>query len=204
MLGNHDNPRVASRVGAQQARVAAVLLLTLRGTPTLYYGDEIGMTDGRIPPDQIRDPAELRQPGRGQGRDPERTPMQWDSSLANAGFTNGQPWLPVGTMTSVREQDSDASSMLSLCRRLLALRRGYAALVQGAIENVVAHGDVLTYERCHGDQRLLIALNLGGADATVYAHGGVVLLSTFAGRDGRALEDGANRLGAGEAIVAAV
>ncbi|MFP3534616.1 alpha-amylase family glycosyl hydrolase, partial [Burkholderia sp. SIMBA_042] len=59
VLGNHDNPRVASRLGAAQARVAAVLLLTLRGTPTLYYGDEIGMTDSAIAPEQVRDPAEL-------------------------------------------------------------------------------------------------------------------------------------------------
>ena len=204
VLGNHDNPRVASRIGTVQARVAAVLLLTLRGTPTLYYGDEIGMTDGRIAPDEIRDPAGLRQPGLGQGRDPERTPMQWDSSLPNGGFTNARPWLPVGTNTSVREEEGDASSMLSLCRRLLALRRRHAALVEGTIEHVAAYGDVLTYERRYGDRRLLIALNMGGEDATVQADRGIVLLSTFAGRDGRALESGVDRLAAGEALVAAV
>ena len=202
VLGNHDNPRVASRIGAQQARVAAVLLLTLRGTPTLYYGDEIGMTDGRIPPDAIRDPAELRQPGIGQGRDPERTPMQWDGSLPNGGFTTGRPWLPVGTTTSVRAQEGDASSLLSLYRRLLELRRSHAALVRGTIANVAAQGDVLTYERCLGDERLLIALNMGREDATVSAHGGVVLLSTLAGRDGQPLQEGVNRLSAGEAFVA--
>jgi alpha-glucosidase len=204
VLGNHDNPRVASRVGTVQARVAAVLLLTLRGTPTLYYGDEIGMTDGHIASDEIRDPAELRQPGLGQGRDPERTPMQWDSSLPNGGFTNGRPWLPIGTTTSVHEQDRDASSMLSLYRRLLTLRRGNAALVAGTIENVAAHGDVLTYERRYDGQRLLIALNMGGENATVHSHAGVVLLSTLAERDGQALEEGVNRLSAGEAVVAAV
>jgi alpha-glucosidase len=204
VLGNHDNPRVASRVGTVQARVAAVLLLTLRGTPTLYYGDEIGMTDGHIASDEIRDPAELRQPGLGQGRDPERTPMQWDSSLPNGGFTNGRPWLPIGTTTSVHEQDRDASSMLSLYRRLLTLRRGNAALVAGTIENVAAHGDVLTYERRYDGQRLLIALNMGGENATVHSHAGVVLLSTLAERDGQALEEGVNRLSAGEALVAMV
>ena len=203
VLGNHDNPRVASRVGAVQARVAAVLLLTLRGTPTLYYGDEIGMTNGHIARDEIRDPAELRQPGVGQGRDPERTPMQWDSARSNSGFTNGRPWLPVSATTSVREQEDDASSMLSLCRRLLGLRRGHAALVQGSIENVAAHGNVLTYERRFGDRRLLIALNMGREDATVQTREGVVLLSTLAGRDGRALDEGGNCLAAGEAIVAA-
>ncbi|SEJ44933.1 alpha-amylase family glycosyl hydrolase [Paraburkholderia diazotrophica] len=202
VLGNHDNPRVASRVGTAQARVAAVLLLTLRGTPTLYYGDEIGMTDGAIGPDEIQDPAERRQPGIGQGRDPERTPMQWDSSLPNAAFTSGKPWLPIATTTSVRDQDSDASSVLSLYRRLLILRRNNAALVQGTIEHVAANGDVLTYERRYHDQRLFIALNMGVEEATVQTGAGVVLLSTLADRDGEVLVEGANRLAAGEALIA--
>jgi alpha-glucosidase len=79
VLGNHDRPRIATRVGPEQAKVAAVLLLTLRGTPTLYYGDEIGVADVPIPPDQIRDPWALREPGIGAGRDAVRTPMQWGS-----------------------------------------------------------------------------------------------------------------------------
>ena len=80
VLGNHDQPRIASRVGAAQARVAAMLLLTLRGTPTLYYGDELGMHDVTIPPERVQDPFEKNVPGLGLGRDPERTPMQWDGS----------------------------------------------------------------------------------------------------------------------------
>ncbi len=90
VLGNHDQKRLASRVGAAQARVAAVLLLTLRGTPTLYYGDELGMPDAHIAPDQVVDPAEKNQPGIGQGRDPERSPMLWTAE-ANAGFTAPAP-----------------------------------------------------------------------------------------------------------------
>ena len=77
VLGNHDRPRMATRVGTAQARVAAMLLLTLRGTPTLYMGDELGMIDTPIPAEAVRDPAELREPGKGQGRDPERTPFPW-------------------------------------------------------------------------------------------------------------------------------
>jgi len=204
VLGNHDNPRVASRVGEVQARVAAVLLLTLRGTPTLYYGDEIGMTDGEIPPDQVQDPAEIRQPGIGQGRDPERTPMQWDAALPGAGFTNGRSWLPISTDTSVRAQDGDPSSMLSLYRRLLELRRSNAALVQGAIENVAASGDVLTFERHYRGQRLFIALNMGAADAVMQPRSGVVLLSTLAGREGQALPESGYRLAGSEAIIAAI
>ena len=69
VLGNHDRPRVATRVGVAQARIAAMLLLTLRGTPTLYYGDEIGMPHVPIPQNRIRDPFELRVPGKGVGRD---------------------------------------------------------------------------------------------------------------------------------------
>jgi hypothetical protein len=94
VLGNHDRPRVAAKRGQAQARVAAMLLLTLRGTPTLYYGDELGLSDVAIPPAQVQDPRELREPGLGLGRDPVRTPMPWDGSR-NAGFTTGRPWLPL-------------------------------------------------------------------------------------------------------------
>jgi len=86
VLGNHDRQRIASRVGIDQARVAAMLLLTLRGTPTLYYGDEIGMSQTDIRPDQVRDPWEKNLPGLGLGRDGCRTPMQWDSTQ-QAGFS---------------------------------------------------------------------------------------------------------------------
>jgi alpha-glucosidase len=90
VLGNHDRSRVASRLGDAQARIAAMLLLTLRGTPTLYQGDEIGMVDVTIPPERIQDPWERRVPGLGLGRDPVRTPMQWDES-AYAGFSKCEP-----------------------------------------------------------------------------------------------------------------
>ena len=90
VLSNHDRMRIASRAGPYQARVAAMLLLTLRGTPTMYYGDEIGMQQVSIPSGTARDPWEKREPG--LGRDPPRTPMQWDES-PNAGFTNGALWL---------------------------------------------------------------------------------------------------------------
>src|SRR3954453_3090027 len=87
VLGNHDRPRVASRVGSAQARVAAMLLLTLRGTPTIYYGDEIGMPQVPIPPDRIQDPLEKNVPGIGVGRDGARTPMQWEAR-EHAGFSS--------------------------------------------------------------------------------------------------------------------
>jgi alpha-glucosidase len=181
VLGNHDRHRIASRVGPAQARVAAVLLLTLRGTPTLYYGDEIGMTDVPIPPDRVQDPFERNVPGLGLGRDPERTPMQW-SAAPNAGFTSGTPWLPVAAdyrETNVEAQRRDPASMLALHRRLLALRRAEPALSLGACAPVDAAGDVLAYVREHEGSCFLIALNLGPAPASLAWDGdGEVVLST--------------------------
>ena len=126
VLGNHDRSRIASRLGPAQARVAAVLLLTLRGTPTLYYGDELGLPDVPIPPERVQDPYELNSPGLGVGRDPARTPMPW-SAAPNGGFCppGVEPWLPLGDVAGldVEAQRRDPRSMLSLYRALLALRR---------------------------------------------------------------------------------
>jgi alpha-glucosidase len=184
VLGNHDRHRVASRVGPAQARVAALLLLTLRGTPTIYYGDEIGMYDVQIPPDRVQDPWEKNLPGRGLGRDPERTPMQWSAEPA-AGFTTGEPWLPVAddyASNNVLAQRSDPASMLTLHRALLELRRREPALHVGGWSPVDADGTVLAYLRSHGDTRFLVALNLGGAPASLDLDGsGSVALSTLAG-----------------------
>jgi alpha-glucosidase len=178
VLGNHDRPRIASRVGADQARVAAVLLLTLRGTPTIYNGEEIGMVDVPIPPDEVRDPAELREPGRGLGRDPERTPILWDATLPGHGFTTGRPWLRFGETADVAAQASDPTSMLSLYRQLIALRRANPALVEGAISDVRADGEVLSFKRQASDQRLAVFLNLGTAKCQIRPGDGTILLST--------------------------
>jgi alpha-glucosidase len=160
VLGNHDQPRIASRVGLAQARVAAILLLTLRGTPTLYYGDEIGMRNGVIAPEEFQDPQ-----GKNVGisRDPQRTPMQW-SSASGAGFTTGRPWLPLGVNyaeQNVAQQRSDPTSMLSLYRRLIALRRTEPALSVGTYTPAIADGDLLAYIREAQGKRFLIVLNLG-------------------------------------------
>jgi len=101
VLGNHDRSRVASRVGRAQARVAAMLLLTLRGTPTIYQGEELGMVDTPIPPHLVQDPLERNVPGFNLGRDPVRTPMPW-SPEPHGGFTAGQPWLPLGADAGVK------------------------------------------------------------------------------------------------------
>ncbi|WP_380875912.1 oligo-1,6-glucosidase [Sphingomonas sp. DBB INV C78] len=169
VIGSHDAPRIAARLGEAQARVAAMLLLTLRGTPTLYQGDEIGIGEVVIPPDRVRDPSELREPGLGLGRDRSRTPMPWDASRF-AGFSAVEPWLPLNPdwrTRNVAAQEEDPQSMLSLYRELLALRRTQVALAIGIIELLDADTDVLAYERRHGSERCLIMLNLSGSERSL-------------------------------------
>ena len=191
VLGNHDQHRIAARIGLAQARVAAMLLLTLRGTPTLYYGDEIGMHDVPIPPDRVHDPYEKSQPGLGLGRDPQRSPMQWDASPA-AGFTTGDPWLPVADDFRARNVDAltrDSGSILTFYKRLIEVRHARRALNVGAYRRVVCDAHTLAYERTHGQERLLVALNLAEEDAAVPLEGyeGRILLSTHLDREGESI-----------------
>jgi alpha-glucosidase len=140
-----------------------MLLLTLRGTPTMYYGDELGMQDVTIPPERVQDPFEKNVPGIGVGRDPARTPMQWSASR-HAGFSAAEPWLPVAedhARFNVATEDADPASMLTLYRRLIALRRKEPALITGSYMSVAAEDGALAYIRQLGDRRLLVALNLG-------------------------------------------
>ncbi|HET7459197.1 MAG TPA: alpha-amylase family glycosyl hydrolase [Gemmatimonadaceae bacterium] len=169
VMGNHDNSRLATRVGPAAARAAAVMLLTLNGTPTIYYGDELGMQDVKIPADQVQDPSEKNQPGLGLGRDPERTPMQW-SSGAGAGFTtSARPWLPIapdaGTV-NVAAARADAGSTLALYHRVLALRRAEPALNRGTLRLLPSQGDVVAYVRERGASRFLVVVNLAATPAT--------------------------------------
>lgn len=188
VLGNHDSPRIASRVGLPQARVAAMLLLTLRGTPTLYYGDELGMVNVPIAAKRVRDPLERNVPGGGLGRDPSRTPMQWDGSL-QGGFTVGDPWLPISddfAAVNVQSEGDDAESMLSLYRRLLLLRRAHPALSVGEYEAVAATSDLLAYLRRAQGECILVALNLGSKPYSLFieslASTGQILFSTYMDR----------------------
>src|ERR1700722_17090279 len=190
VLGNHDRPRVASRVGEPQARIAAMLLLTLRGTPTLYYGDEIGMRQVAISPDQVSDPFEKNVPGIGVGRDGCRTPMQWDAS-SYAGFSTSTPWLPLSddfTHENVINLQADTRSILNLYKALIGLRRKLPQLISGDYVPIAAKGELLLYRRQSTDRSVLIALNLGGDPVSVEVKAmslvGEILISTFMDREG--------------------
>ena len=169
VLSSHDAPRHRTRFddardGDARARLAALMLLTLRGTPFLYYGEEIGMRDGVIPADRVCDPVGKRFPG--LGRDPARTPMQWNG-VPGAGFTTAEPWLPVagGLMeVNVDRQRNDPSSLLSFYRRLIWYRKQSPALLHGTYRPIESPRDTFAYLREHGRQRLLVALNFSAGD----------------------------------------
>ena len=162
VLGSHDAPRIAGRIGEAQARVAMMLLLTLRGTPTLYQGDELAIGNVPISVDRIRDPQHFRQPHLDIGRDRSRTPMPWAAS-AHAGFSSADPWLPLNPdwkTRNVSAQDADPDSMLSLTRGLLDLRKTTAALTIGDMHLLDAPDGMIAFERTHSGVTRMILLNL--------------------------------------------
>ena len=208
VLGNHDTHRVASRIGRSQARVAMMMMLTLRGTPINYYGDELGMEDGDVPPDKIVDPWEIQSPGLGLGRDPERTPMQWDNS-PNAGFSpaNVEPWLPVADnykTVNVEDAQKRPDSFLSFTQQLIALRRQSPALNQGSYQSLDTPPGLFAYRREHGDGQRTIILNFTGDPISWNLPGDVqttaVLLSTHPTNSAQ-IENGRLLLKANEAII---
>ena len=172
VLGNHDESRIASRIGPAAARSAMLLLLTLRGTPTVYYGDELGMEDVPVPPELAQDPWGKNVPGLGLGRDPERAPMPWDRS-SNAGFTRPgvRPWLPIppdAATRNVEAQTASPDSMLALTRSLLAIRRAHPALQRGSYRVVPdIPAGVFAYQRELGRDRVLALVNFESSPAHV-------------------------------------
>lgn len=200
VLGNHDQHRLATRIGADQARVGNMLLLTLRGTPTCYYSDELGMQDVPIPPEKIQDPPAINQPEIAHlvGRDPERTPMQWDDS-PNAGFAApdvNDLWLPVASNyeeVNVANQLNDPKSFLNYFRKLLAFRKSSPALKWGNYRSLnsgsaEAQKNCFVYERKAHDQRLVIVLNFSSQEQELKlpeSGMGKIVLSTNLDRDGQ-------------------
>jgi alpha-glucosidase len=181
MGSNHDLGRFPSRWcggDERKIRLALLVLATLPGTTVLYYGDEIGMTDVDVPPALRRDHATLDLEG-GADRDRARTPMPWDGS-PGGGFTGPgvTPWLPMADppVSSVADQRDEPESMLSLCRRLLALRRAELGRGLADFENLVVTDGVWAYRT----GPLVVAANFTDQPADMPAEAGEVLLTTSA------------------------
>jgi alpha-glucosidase len=178
---NHDAGRFPTRWcgdDEQKVRAAIVMLLTLRGTPILYYGDEIGMAEVAVPRERIEDPVGIRGWPEEQGRDRGRTPMQW-TDAPTGGFTRPgvEPWLPVGDVSScnVAGQHDDPGSVLSLTRDLIALRRVTEDLAAGGYATIAAPDGVWAWRRGSGT---VVALNHTGSVVEMPVGDGVVLLSS--------------------------
>jgi len=190
-ISTHDLPRFVDRWcggSLQRARCALVMLLTLRGTPVLYYGDELGMADLPVPPEQRRDPVGTGAYDAGDGRDPCRTPMPW-SAGPGGGFTTpgAEPWLPLSAQVgvTVEEQRDDPDSMLVLTRDLIALRRSEPDLTSGGYRPLPAPDGLWAFSR---GERFVVVLNLSDAGGAVdVGRSGRIRLATRRERDGEAV-----------------
>lgn len=203
VIGGHDKQRISGKIGQAQMRVLAMLLMTLRGTPFFYMGDEIGRERVPIPPDRIHDPFEKLVPGYGLCRDPERAPMRWDDS-PTGGFTSGRPWLPLEPDGSrnVGQQRRDERSVLQLFRALIALRREHPCLRYGDCVPVRSHDDVLAFKRVLDRTTLLVALNISAEPRNWDWEGvGRVLLSTHLDRPPQSLPDARILLRGNEGVI---
>lgn len=204
-FSNHDQTRIVNRFGREQARLIAMLQLTMPGMPTIYYGDEIGMEDGVILPEQIKDPS-ARDNEMG-GRDPERTPMQW-SVDSNAGFSDADmTWLPVAESYktyNVLDEQRNSDSFFSLYKKLLDLRSSDATFGRGEVLEVKAAKDseLLAYERASKSSRYRIILNFADAPRTAYvSYTGKIMLATHPDHTPHVNEHGEVTLGPFEGII---
>ncbi len=182
VLGNHDSPRLATRIGRPAALTAAMLLLTLPGMPTIYYGDELAMIDEPIPQNKIKDQFELNQPRRGLGRDPERTPMLWNNH-AYSGFSTVEPWLPVESDYATYNADAqskDHGSSLQLYRNLIKLRGQSDAWQSGSYQSLMIDSHVLCFIRQSSDEKFIVSLNFSEEEIKLHHSvlSGTVILST--------------------------
>jgi alpha-glucosidase len=181
LLGDHDFPRIASRVGPGRVRLLHMLLLTLRGTPTWYYGDELGLPNAVVPASKVTMPDPQAALGTGLDRLPIRSPMQW-SPGPNAGFSEAEPWLPLASddpAMTVQVQGGDPDSVLNLFRSLVRLRKETLALAVGTYRTLPAPEGVFSFERYHPDGTVRVHLNFGSAPRTLeIVDGPSVLLST--------------------------
>jgi alpha-glucosidase len=205
VIGGHDKHRVASKLGQAQARILAMLLMTIRGTPFLFAGDEIGSEQVPIPAEQVRDPFEKLVKGFDLGRDPERAPLRWDDTEAG-GFTTGEPWLPLSgdRARNIEAQQRDGKSLLNLYRELIALRRREPCLLHGEYRPRRAQNDVFSFERRLGETEILVGLNLSGEPRLFEWQGnGLIMLSSGLDR-GPGKVDGPIHLKPNEGVIVKV
>src|SRR6185312_8239977 len=206
-FANHDEPRFISRNnadgrGRERAAAAAIMLLGLRGTPFLYYGEEIGMINGEIPEDRLRDPARFRT----RGRDPERTPMQWDGN-AGRGFSEAEPWLPYGPDDiSVASQAGDPGSLLELHRRAIWRRKLEPALLRGSYNELDGMPmGVFAFERqAPGARPVTVVVNTSTEPRTVplAGHRDSVLVATDPSVEGSAVRGSVTLAALGALMIA--
>ena len=191
-LANHDRSRFISRhnedgLGAERARASVVMLMGLRSTPFVYYGEEIGMEDVDVPESRLQDPARIHT----IGRDPERTPMQWDSSPGR-GFSAAEPWLPFGPAEiNVVDQDDAPDSLLSLYRRAIWLRKGEESLLSGNYHELETSSEIFAFTRqAPGYAGVLVAVNTSTENARLTLPEGfsTVVLATDREAEGRFVE----------------
>ena len=177
VLSNHDNPRHRTRYGSEaRARAAALLLLTLRGTPFLYAGEELGLEDAVIPPERRVDPG---------GRDGCRAPIPWDGSPAHGWAGGPDAWLPwppgADEGVNVADERADEESVMWLYRRLLALRKGSPALRSGSFRWLESPEGSLVFVREQGDDRRIVAVNFSGEPVVAHLPEGAWAVQVAAG-----------------------
>ncbi|KIT18181.1 alpha-glucosidase [Jannaschia aquimarina] len=172
-LSNHDVTRHVTRWNLDEhgAKCFATMVHALRGSVCLYQGEELGLSEARLAYEDLRDPYGIRFWPEFVGRDGCRTPMVWESDNINGGFSGGKPWLPVAPEhlgNSVRSQENRPGAMLHHYRAVIAMRRNWKVLQEGAQDDLEAHGDVLTFTRRLESDRIFCAFNLGGDYVTVH------------------------------------
>ena len=181
-LTNHDSPRGLSRWAAPEhrqafARMTMLLLMSLRGNPFLYYGEELGLTQVDVPFEELKDPEAIANWPLTLSRDGARTPMAWEEKSPHLGFSEEKPWMRTGAdhaVLAVDRQDADPDSLLNLTRRLVAWRKADPALRLGRLERIEADGDLLSFERWHENRRIRLVFNFGTGSHALDAEGTVL------------------------------
>ncbi len=170
VLGNHDQPRIASKLGDKSARAAGLLQLTLRGTPFIYYGEELGLKNIEVPVEKVRDPMALNMKDLAFGRDPERGPMQWNNKEF-AGFSSSEPWLPIEkdyTSKNVDSEHTDPASFLNLYKKIIHLRKNLKSLQEGKYISLdFENENIVGFIRESENERALVLINFSSDEQSV-------------------------------------